>query len=182
MSDEYPKSRDAARPSFGSRVSNNLAAVIAVIMVLLAMVGAGITLADVTWARKYWLLLVPIYGVLCTFTAWYHARALDQMVTRQILHWVSVGIAIVVDFTFLQGSGEQTSTATGLSSLLILALGCLLAGVHMEWLFGLVGLMLLAIVVVVAIAQDYLTLVFLIGMVVIAVILAAQWAKKKWFA
>jgi hypothetical protein len=37
-----------------------------------------------------------------------------------------------------------------LSSLLILALGCLLAGVYMEWLFLLVGLLLLAIVIIVS--------------------------------
>lgn len=183
MSSDYPTptSRDATDPSAG-RISNNVATIIAVIMVLLAMVGTGITLADVTWARKYWLLLVPLYGLLCIFAAWYHARALDQMVIRQILHWIGVGIAIFVDFTFLQGSGEQTSTATGLSSLLILALGCLLAGVHMERLFGFVGLILLGIVVVVSTAQDYLTLVFLIGIIVIAVVFAAQWTMRRWSA
>src|SRR5262245_41323743 len=58
----------------------------AIAMVLLAMVGAAVTLADATWARTYWLTLVPIFGVMCTIAAWDDARALDRMVVRQILH------------------------------------------------------------------------------------------------
>ena len=65
-------------------VPTNVAQVIAVIMVVLALVGAGITLTNAAWAEKYWLILVPTYGLLCTFAAWYHARALDRMVARQI--------------------------------------------------------------------------------------------------
>jgi hypothetical protein len=183
MSNEYPaRTPDAAASTVRGHVAKNLATIIAVIMVLLAMVGTGIALADVTWARNYWLMLVPIYGLLCIFAAWYHARAIDQMVIRQILHWISVGVAIALDFIFLRGSGEQTATATGLNSLLILALGCLLAGIHMEWLFALVGLLLLAIVVIVSIAQEYLALVFVAGAFVIMLVLAGRWVRKKWIA
>ena len=183
MSNEHPaRAADAAAPAVRGHVAKNLATIIAVIMVLLAMVGTGITLADVTWARSYWLMLVPIYGLLCIFTAWYHARAIDQMVVRQILHWISVGIAIALDFIFLRGSGEQTATATGMSSLLILALGCLLAGIHMEWLFALVGLLLLVIVVIVSIAQEYLALVLVVAALVLMLVLAARWVRKKWIA
>jgi len=89
---------------------------------------------------------------------------------------------VAVDFTLLRGSGEQTSTATGLSSLLILALGCLLAGVYMEWLFLLVGLLLLAIVIIVSMAQEYLMLVFLVGALVIVLILVAHRVARKWEA
>lgn len=185
MSDEHPaRTSEAGAASSNIRgfIAKDLATSIAAIMVVLAMLGAGITLIGATWARKYWLLLVPVYGTLCTFAAWHHARTLDRTVVRQILHWISVGIAIALDYTFLQGTGGQTATATGLSSLLILALGCLLAGVHMEWLFALVGLVLLAIVIVVSMARQYLVLVFLIGGVVVALIFAVQWARKKWLA
>ncbi len=185
MSNEYPAhtpGTDISSSVTPRHVPTNVAQIIAVIMVVLALVGAGITLTNAAWAVKYWLLLVPTYGLLCTFAAWYHARALDRMVARQILHWTSVGIAIAVDFAFLRGSGEQTSAATGLSSLLILALGCLLAGVYMEWLFLLVGLLLLAIVIIVSMAQEYLVLVFLVGALVIVLILVAHRMTRKWEA
>jgi hypothetical protein len=151
----------------------------AIAMVLLAMVGAAVTLADATWARTYWLALVPIFGVMCTIAAWDDARALDRMVVQQILHWLSVGLAIILDFNFLQASGEQTAASTGLSSLLILALGCLLAGIHLNWLFALVGLLLMLMVALVSITQEYLALVFLVGILIIVLLLGAQWFTRR---
>ena len=140
------------------------AGVMAGLMALLALVGTGVTLADASWASTYWLALVPIYGVLCVIAAWYHSGQLTGSVMRQVLHWLSVAAVIALDFTLLR-RGEQPAAGAGLSSLLILALGCLLAGVHLEWLFGLVGLLLLAIFAVVAMAQQYVTIAFIVAAV-----------------
>jgi hypothetical protein len=136
--------------------------IMAGLMALLALVGTGITLADASWAQTYWLTLVPIYGALCVFAAWHSTGRLTGSVLRQILHWLSVAAAIALDFTLLR-RGEQAAAGAGLSSLLILALGCLLAGIHLEWLFALVGLLLLAIFAVVSTAQQYVTVVFLVA-------------------
>jgi hypothetical protein len=174
MSTQHPDSARAA--DHGGRT---LPKMMAIAMVLLAMVGAAVTLADAAWARTYWLALVPIFGVMCTIAAWDDARSLDRMVVQQILHWLSVGLAIILDFNFLQARGEQTAAATGLSSLLILALGCLLAGIHLDWLFAVVGLLLLLMVALVSIAQEYLALVFLLGVLIIALLLGAQWLASR---
>jgi hypothetical protein len=175
MSNEYHDSADRVP----DRGAGTLSKMMAIAMVLLAMVGAAVTLADAAWARTYWLTLVPIFGVMCTVAAWDDTRALDRMVVRQILHWLSVGLAIILDFNFLQARGEQTAAATGLSSLLILALGCLLAGIHLDWLFAAVGLLLLLMVVIVSVAQEYLALVFLAGVLIIALLLGAQWFTRR---
>jgi hypothetical protein len=87
MSNEYPAhtpGTDISSSVATRHVPTNVAQVIAVIMVVLALAGVGITLTNAAWAEKYWLILVPTYGLLCTFAAWYHARALDRMVARQI--------------------------------------------------------------------------------------------------
>jgi hypothetical protein len=175
MTTQYPDSAERDTAPGGRTVPKMMA----IAMVLLAMVGAAVTLADAAWARTYWLALVPIFGVMCTIAAWDNARALDRMVVRQILHWLSVGLAIILDFNFLQARGEQTAAATGLSSLLILALGCLLAGIHLDWLFALVGLLLLLMVALVSIAQEYLAMVFLIGVLIIVLLLGAQWFSRR---
>jgi hypothetical protein len=154
------------------------AGIVAGVMAFLALLGTGITLANASWARNYWLVLVPIYGALCVFTAWQRTGQLSETVTRQILHWLCVGIAIVLDFAFLRGTGEQTAAATGLSSLLILALGCVLAGVHLDWLFALVGALLAVILMVVSLAGQYLTVAFLIAALA-ALIYAAYRAMMK---
>jgi hypothetical protein len=167
-------------PTPPHHVPSNVAAILAVIMMLLALIGAGAALANASWAERYWLYLVPIYGVICTIAAWFHTRRIDRAVIRQILHWCAVGLTILVDFNFLHHSGEQTATATGLSSLLLLALGCLLAGIHLEWMFALVGLLLLATAVFVSVAQEYMALVLLIGVILIGVILATHHYTRKW--
>src|SRR5262245_6440268 len=80
MSTQHPDSA----ADLGGRT---LPKIMAVAMVVLAMVGAAVTLADAAWARAYWLALVPIFGVMCIIAAWDDARSLDRMVVRQILHW-----------------------------------------------------------------------------------------------
>jgi len=152
------------------------AGIVAGIMALLALVGTAVTLADARWARTYWLVLVPIYGALCVFAAWQRTGQFSGTAARQILHWLSVGVAMAIDFAFLQG--QQTVAVTGLSSLLILALGCVLAGIHLEWLFTLVGVLLAAILVIVTLAQQYLTIGFLIAALA-ALIFAAYWVTRS---
>jgi hypothetical protein len=150
------------------------AGIAAGVMALLALVGTAVTLANASWARTYWLILVPVYGALCVFAAWHRTGELGGTVLRQILHWLSVAAAMALDFAYLHGTGEQTAAATGLSSLLILALGCVLAGIHLEWLFALVGLLLALILIVVSWAQQYLTVAFLLaGLAALA--FAAWW-------
>jgi hypothetical protein len=151
--------------------------IVAGIMALLALVGTGVTLASATWARTYWLVLVPIYGALCVFAAWQRTGQFSGTVMRQILHWLSVAIAMVLDFAVLQGASQQTAAATGLSSLLILALGCVLAGIHLDWLFVLVGVLLAAILVIVSLAKQYLTAGFLVAALA-ALVFAAYWVTR----
>jgi hypothetical protein len=172
MSNEY---RDGETDNGGRNISKYMA----IAMVLLAMIGAAVTLADAAWARTYWLTLVPIFGLMCIVAAWKGSADPNRMVVRQILHWLSVGLAIILDFSFLQDRGEQTAAATGLSSLLILALGCLLAGIHLDWLFAAVGLLLFVMLIIFSIAQEYLVLVFLAGVLVIALLLGAQWFANR---
>jgi hypothetical protein len=151
-----------------------------IVMIVLALLGAAITLSDARWANRYWLLLVPIYGFISIVTAWRRHGASSSAVGRQMLHWICVAVAIAIDFAYLQSSGQQTSTGTGLSSLLILALGCLLAGVHFDWLFALVGVLLLVTVFIVAVAQEYIMLIFAIGLIVAIVALAAPRLIRRW--
>ena len=70
-----------------------------------------------------------------------------------------------------------------MNAVLLLALGCYLAGVHLEWLFVLVGLLLTLTLIVVATAEQYLWLIFVVGGLAIALIFVLQrlllWAHRK---
>ena len=114
--------------------------------------------AEVRFARDYWMALVPVYGLLCIFTAWKRARPDEQLVLRQLLHWAGIAGAVALDFS-IRSTGLETQVASGLNALLLLALGCFLAGVHLDWLFVPVGLLLTLTLFLVAKADQYLWLI-----------------------
>ena len=69
----------------------------------------------------------------------------------------------MLDF-YIRGTGQENGVAAGgRTPPSLLALGRFLAGVHLEWPFGVVGLLLAATLVCVAEADEYLWLILLIG-------------------
>jgi hypothetical protein len=171
----HPAADEAS--AFHIQRSWKVAAIAAILMVLLALVGIALTTTTSSAvASTYWIALVPIYGLLCVATAWRHQG--KQMgrgeVLRQLLHWSAIGLALGIDF-YIRGTGVETGLAAGLNALLLLALGALLAGIHLDWLFAAVGLLLGVALIVVAKADQYLWLMFIAGGVAIALMLAYMW-------
>ena len=189
MTDDLPTRIPDTDPAASERgtamiggIPMTIAAILAIAMIVLALIGAGATLANVSWSEKYWLWLVPVFGIICTVAAWMRTGTLDSTVIRQVLHWLAVGVTIAIDFSFFRRTGEQTTITTSLNSLLFLALGCLLAGIHLEWTFALVGILLLATALIVAIAQEYMALVFVIGAILIVLVLLGHRVTKRWMS
>jgi hypothetical protein len=153
---------------------------VAVLMVVLAMVGVGLTTTDRTIAPKYWLCLVPVYGLLCVAVAWVRKRrgAAGLVVLRQVLHWLVIGAAIWLDF-YVRGTGEMTGEAAGYNALLLLAIGCLLAGIHLEWLFAIVGVLLAVTLMLAVKAEQYLWLMFIIGTLSVAAMIWLVWLYHR---
>jgi hypothetical protein len=155
-----------------------IAFVVAVIMVLLAMLGVALSTASKAAASVYWISLVPIYGLLCIGTAWARSKAdggLDRSeVLRQLFHWLGIGVALGLDF-YIRGTGEESALGAGLNALLLLAVGCYLAGIHFEWLFVPVGVLLTIALVIVTKADQYLWLIFLVGVLAIVAMFGLMW-------
>jgi hypothetical protein len=151
-------------------------------MVLLALLGVALSSASNSAAPVYWVSLVPIYGVMCLAIAWTRARhderAVRPEIIRQLLHWVGIGVALALDF-MVRGTQIETGKAAGINALLLLALGCYLAGVHLEWVFALVGVLLSLALVVITQAEEYMWLIFVVGGLAIAAMLAVQWYLGK---
>jgi hypothetical protein len=151
--------------------------IIAAAMVLLTLLGVGLTTTDRANASTYWMSLVPVYALLCIATAWTRkgkgGRPDRSAVLRQLFHWLAIGGAIWLDL-LVRRTGEETGSAAGLNALLILALGCFLAGVHLEWTFALVGLLLSLTLLIVVKSEQYMWLLFVIGVVCIVLMIAAH--------
>jgi hypothetical protein len=151
-------------------------------MVLLALLGVALSSASNSAAPVYWVALVPIYGVLCMAIAWARARREERAVRpaliRELLHWLGIGVALSLDF-LVRETQVETGKAAGLNALLLLALGCYLAGVHLEWIFALVGVLLSVALVVITKAEEYVWLIFVVGGLAIAAMFAMQWFFGK---
>jgi hypothetical protein len=147
---------------------------IALAMVVLALFGVGLAAAKPLAARNYWVSLVPVYGVLCIAEAWRKSRSGgERLVLRQVLHWMGIAGAVALDF-YVRGTGIETQVSSGLDALLLLSLGCYLAGVHLDWTFLGVGLLLTGTLVIVAKATQYLWLLAGLGLLAIAVAFAVR--------
>lgn len=183
MSDQplQPSSSHAVTSEVSSLMKSwRFASIVAGIMILLAMIGVGLTTTNSSYSRHYWVWLVPVYGILCIGTAWSRgSKGLKRDfsgVMQQVFHWLGVGVAISLDF-LIKATGEETTSASGLSALLVLALGCYLAGVHLDWLFAIVGVLLTVTVLIIAKAEQYRWLIFVIGAVVLVAIFS--WHRIK---
>lgn len=146
----------------------------ALIMVVLALIGIGLATTNPRLARNYWMSLVPIYGVLCVVTAWRRSQQVgERLVLRQVLHWLTIAGFVALDFT-IRGTGVETQASAGLNALMLLALGCFLAGVHLDWSFMFVGALLTLTMFMAAKADQYLWLLLVAGALAIAALFAAR--------
>jgi hypothetical protein len=153
------------------------------IMVVLALIGVGLTTSRSEIALTYWIWLVPVYGLLCIATAGargWHEKGLRQLqLVRQVAHWLGIGLALWIDF-LIRRAGEETATSAALSAMMLLALGCYLAGVHLEWHFILVGAVLILATITIAKAEQYLWLIFVVGAFAVAAMLGWRWLLARW--
>ena len=69
MSDTQPNQEEPGRRALTADWMEGIvgfvrgpAGIMAGAMALLALIGTAVTIADVAWARSYWLALVPVYG------------------------------------------------------------------------------------------------------------------------
>jgi hypothetical protein len=159
-----------------------IGAIVAAIMVGLVMVGLGLATASPSLAPRYWLWLVPVFGLLSVLTAWIGSPDRPRLglraVGRQLLHWLVIGGAVVLDF-WLRGTGEEAGVAAGFDALLLLAVGCFLAGVHLEAIFALVGILLTATLFVLVKADQYFWILFAVGVAILAVIAGIAWLGRR---
>src|SRR5580693_574162 len=83
----------------------------------------------------YWVFLAVAIGLVCVTTGWLHIhdpKARFRMVWTQALHWlaflIAMNIVLMPDVQIM-----LTAPATGLTLLMLLALGTFVAGVHVSW-------------------------------------------------
>lgn len=150
-----------------------------VLMLLLSLGGVAYTSFNPT--GLYWVLITPLFGLICVIARWPHIVGRDEhihLVISQALHWAAV--LLTMQLMSLQVLRNVTGIASALSVLTLLALGTFSAGLHIRsWKVSVVGALLALSVPSAALLQQSALLIVLVAAVLIAIAVPFVWARMR---
>jgi hypothetical protein len=133
----------------------------------------------------YWMFLAVLSGIICILAGWPRAEdkeARFHLLWTQALHWLTVLVAMNV--LLLPNVAEMANAdATGQGILLVLALGTVLAGIHVpSWQLGFLGAAMVVSVPALAWLEES-ALFLMLGTLVVGAIGAFIWSRiRAWRA
>ncbi|WP_420131454.1 hypothetical protein [Rhodopseudomonas sp.] len=150
-----------------------------VLMLLLSLGGVAYTSFNPT--GLYWVLITPLFGLICVIARWPHVVGRDEhihLVISQALHWAAV--LVTMQLMSLQVLRNVTGVASALSVLTLLALGTFSAGLHIRsWKVSVVGFLLGLSVPAAALLQQSALLIVLVVAVLIAIAVPFVWMRAR---
>ena len=149
---------------------------------MLVMIGLFLTNVSHLHARYYWSAMFPIFAIV---SLWHelvgpnsNPGPLWKRVLRQVLHWL--GPIVAVQIIFLQlARGQMDADSVALVTLVILAVTCFMAGVHMDHSFYWVSAALAFAAVVGTEVEAYLWMLAAIAIIAIAITVFAAVALRR---
>jgi hypothetical protein len=128
------KEQAAFRPSYQEWV--------VAVLIVLSIIGVGVTDFAPAVSHWYWLAMVPFFGVACVLIEWDGAKgkglAPGVIIRNQLLIWISLLVAVQLVYLLLR-AGRLDSENTGLIILLLLALTVFGSGIYLGWRLCAVG-------------------------------------------
>jgi hypothetical protein len=171
-------------PTWASRIEAGLLRRLLIVGVLCVLVMIGLFLTNVSrlHARYYWSAMFPIFGIV---SLWHElagssgsAGPVWRTILRQMPHWL--GPIVAVQIIFLQlARGQMDADSVALVTLIILAVTCFMAGVHMDRSFYWVSAALALAAVIGTEVEAYLWMLAAIAIVAIAITLFAATALRR---
>lgn len=143
-------------------------------LLVLVVIGVGISYFLPDKSYRYWVAMVPIFGIACTSSEWSRLRRQDlgiwKTVRNQLIHWFGVLVSVYLVHMLLNIQ-LLTKQNAGLVVLLVLALGTFLAGLQLGWRLYVLGAFLWIILLMAAYLQGSLWVMILLGVVMISLFL-----------
>lgn len=140
-------------------------------MLVLALIGMGITQASAKNAWEYWLFVVCAYAAISLWRTFGKTKQDEKpfanLLGREIGHWL-VLIAFFALVMLLERREIISREAASDFALAMLALACCLGGVHFDWMLMIVGVVLAFMLVAMATLEQY-SIVLWILMIVAAI-------------
>lgn len=167
------------KPSVAKSVKQEEA--ILITLIVLATVGIAITNFRPFESFYFWIAMVPVFGLTSIYIGWTKARNRGEGISRiiwvQLLHWIGLLASIGLVYLLYAKTGSVDNNQLALLTLTCLALATFLAGVHFEWRFMVVGVILGAAVAGTAIIEHVIWMVVIPLAAII--ILAIFWWKRQ---
>ena len=157
--------------------------IIPIVLLLLSIIGIGITDFSPADSHLYWLAMVPVFAGACLILEWSRARGKGQkwttIVRNQLLVWFGLLLAIHLVYLLLH-TGRLDNENTGLIILLLLALTTFFAGIHLGWRLFIVGIFLGLALIGATYLEEFVWMFLIIALVVVAIfILLKRYAGAK---
>jgi hypothetical protein len=153
-------------------------------LLILAILGIGITDVSPTRSYGYWIVMVPVFGGACAWMGRDRGRRDGQsrwsFLQVELFYWLSVLAAIQVVY-FLFRSGRIDGENTGLILLLILALSVFQAGFRLGWRLCALGLLLAVALLLATYLKTFIWVVLLFVAAAVAIfgVLGTKQIREK---
>lgn len=102
---------------------------------------------------------------------------MSRIIRVQLLHWIGLLAAVALIYFLFKRTGRIDYNQLALISLLALSLTTFLAGVHFDWRFMVVGLVLGACVAGAAFVEQFMWMIVI--PIVVALVLIVFWWKRS---
>jgi hypothetical protein len=162
-----------ALPKSALRRSIGFQQIILLILIVLSIIGVGVTDFSPQKGHSYWLVMVPVFAAACLILEWRRGREKGRRWTAvlrtQFLLWLGLLLAVQLVYLLLH-TGRLDFENTGLIVVLLLALTTFFAGINLDWRLFIVGGILGAVVAGAAYLETFFWLFTLIALVGIAAI------------
>jgi len=127
-------------------------------LIVLSIGGIAIMDLKPNYGVWYWLIMTAVFGISSISLSWKPAAeqglSAQHLLRQEGLHWLTALAGVGLVFLMQWGLKLDPSVAA-LCSLLLLAVTCVLAGIHFQWQLAVVGLVLAATFMVTVLAADF---------------------------
>lgn len=168
-----------SKPSIAKAV--RLEEAILLTLIVLSAVGIGLTNFMPVKSFWFWVAMVPVFGATSLYIGWSKARGRGEGISRiiwvQLLHWLGLLATIGLIYLLYETTNRINSNQLALLALLSLALTTFLAGVHFEWRFMVVGVILGAAVAGAALVEQMIWMI-IIPIAALAVLVIFWWKRS----
>ena len=136
-----------------------------VAMLVIALAGMGFSQASETGAWEYWLFVVVIYATLSLWRSFRIAKQSGQSIHKSIAielaHWGAL-LCFLAVLLLLENREIVDRDSASYFALMLLALSCVMAGVHIDWLLLVVGIVLTIMLVAMATLEQFFVWIIMI--------------------